>query len=183
MSPKLYRRMKEVLGSHKTGGPSPASNTSAASLAPQSSNTPDARLAPQTDDTSLDNLMQTAGASSQLPMSPPSWEYRLDTSDRWLFYLLARDTLPQGTTCDACANLSLLFTTGSRQPKRPSLVDSKNAVQHHGSLVELAVASVTCPLCALLLACFKGTQQGDLLEKMLRQEREGYFESIRAPSP
>jgi hypothetical protein len=96
--------------------------------------------------------------------------------DKWLFELLARDTWPQGTTCDACANLSLLFTTGSRHPSRPSWMVSKNALQHHEMLTELAESSRTCGLCALLLACFKGSPRA-LFKDMLGRKRESVPDS------
>jgi len=167
MSPQLYRRMKEVLASRKTGDPSQASSIPKASPAPRAS------------DSSRDQLMQKPSSSSEARLFAPILISRRATSDRWLFDLLARDTWPQEATCEACANLSLLFTTGSRRPRRPPLTDSKSAVQHHERLIVLAVASRTCGLCALLLACFKGTQRGGLLGIVLKQERDSDFESSR----
>ena len=156
MSPQFNRLIKEVLGSRK------------GRKAPKASGTPQ--------DTQASSLQD--GNNSPLPTrgfvlgsSPEILEPWLDSPDKWIFDLLERDTWPQGTTCDACANLSLLFATGSRRPNRPSWMVSKNAVQHHEKFRELAESSRTCGLCALLLACFKGFSRQHLFS-LLKKERE-----------
>jgi hypothetical protein len=79
-------------------------------------------------------------------------------------------------------NLSLLFTIGSRRPDRTHWENSKTAVQHHGTIAKLAAASRACGLCALLLACFKGARQRELLDIVLTQERMSYIDSIHSDS-
>ncbi|KAN0095112.1 hypothetical protein V8E51_015823 [Hyaloscypha variabilis] len=152
MSPKLYRHMKEVLGSRK------------GIKAPKDSS------APQTDNTAL--------AISCFVLSSPPQILDAWLGVKWIFDLLERDTWQQGTTCDACANLSLLFSTGSR-PNRPSLVVSKNAVQHHETFRKLAESSRTCGLCALLLACFKGFSRQHLFS-LLKKERDSVMKRVSA---
>jgi hypothetical protein len=155
MSPQFNRLIKEVLGSRK------------GRKAPKASGTPQDTQASSLQDSNTSPL-STRGFV--LGSSPEILEPWLDSPDKWIFDLLERDTWPQGTTCDACANLSLLFSTGSR-PNRPSLVVSKNAVQHHETFRKLAESSRTCGLCALLLACFKGFSRQHLFS-LLKKERE-----------
>jgi len=170
MSPKAS---SAPLASSSPQASSPlAGSSTQATTAPQATqaSSPLASSDPQDSNNSL-------ASSSFVPSSSPEiLEPWLDSpDDKWIFDLLARDAWPQGTTCDACANLSLLFTTGSRRPKRPSWMVSKNAVQHHEKFRELAESSRTCGLCALLLSCFKGFSWQHLFS-LLKKERESAIE-------
>jgi hypothetical protein len=178
MSDPFYRHMKGLLGSRDSGG---ASSTSDASPASQDSNPPNDSPTPQAINPLPDMSIEMSSSSSG-DYRQRIWDYRLKTHDRWIFDLLSRDKWPQGTPCEACANLSLLFTTGSRRPNRTHWESSKNAVQHHGTIAKLAAASRACGLCALLLACFKGARQRELLDIELTQERKSYIDSIYSDS-
>jgi hypothetical protein len=95
---------------------------------------------------------------------------QLTPNDKLLFRLLAREDWPPGVTCDACSNVSLLFSSDSH-PERPSWTVSKNALKHHDSLKELLKCSEKCGLCALLLSCFGQYKYPEFLAKLIDEEK------------
>lgn len=96
------------------------------------------------------------------------------SNPEWIFKLLERasDTFPKGPACDACANLILLFTPRGKPLRHVGLVTSKNALQHRGTLTELANSSMKCGLCALMLACCNKSLSRANLDNIVTSERD-----------